>query len=167
LSRGLAREPRRSNPVARRAALEGVRACPVAAPNLRGEDPEGTRGERSRGGKPFSGFPAALHGSRNTGRGSRRSLPEARFPKPRLNSINRCEIISQMSLTAQQAERAFALIANPPPGSKLAAAKEFGIDLTLLLANLALTPTERLQKAFAVAAFHEELRQAGQRHRMK
>jgi len=70
-------------------------------------------------------------------------------------------------MRAHQADRGLALITNPPPGSKLAAAKEFGLDLTLLLENLALTPTERLQKAFAVAAFHEELRQAGQRHRMK
>lgn len=33
---------------------------------------------------------------------------------------------------------------NPKPGSKIAAAKEFGIDLTLLLAQLRLTPEERL-----------------------
>lgn len=35
---------------------------------------------------------------------------------------------------------------NPPPGSKAAAAKEFGIDLTLLLRNLRLTPQERVEK---------------------
>lgn len=33
---------------------------------------------------------------------------------------------------------------NPKPGSKIAAAKEFGIDLTLLVRNLRLTPEERL-----------------------
>lgn len=70
-------------------------------------------------------------------------------------------------MTDSERERLLALIAHPPPGSKLASAKEFGIDLTLLLENLAITPTERLQKAFSVAAFHHELRQAGQRHRMK
>jgi hypothetical protein len=33
---------------------------------------------------------------------------------------------------------------NPRPGSKAAAAKEFGIDLTLLLRQLKLTPEQRL-----------------------
>ena len=35
---------------------------------------------------------------------------------------------------------------NPKPGSKVAAAKEFGIDLTLLIRNLRLTPEERLNE---------------------
>ena len=34
---------------------------------------------------------------------------------------------------------------NPEPGSKAAAAKEFGIDLTLLIGRLKLTPDERLR----------------------
>jgi hypothetical protein len=34
---------------------------------------------------------------------------------------------------------------NPKPGSKIAAAKEFGIDLTLLIKNLRLTPQERIE----------------------
>ncbi len=59
------------------------------------------------------------------------------------------------------------LITNPPPGSKLAAAKEFGVDLTLLLENLALTPTERLQKLHAAQIFYEELRRAGKRSRAR
>ena len=33
---------------------------------------------------------------------------------------------------------------NPKPGSKAAAAKEFGIDLTLLIKNLRFTPEERV-----------------------
>lgn len=33
---------------------------------------------------------------------------------------------------------------NPPPGSKAEAAKEFGIDLTLTLKNLSLTPQQRV-----------------------
>ena len=33
---------------------------------------------------------------------------------------------------------------NPRPGSKAAAAKEFGIDLTLLIKNLRLTPQQRV-----------------------
>lgn len=34
---------------------------------------------------------------------------------------------------------------NPKPESKIAAAKEFGIDLTLLITNLRLTPQERIE----------------------
>lgn len=70
-------------------------------------------------------------------------------------------------MSSNQPQLGVELVTNPPPGSKLAAAKEFGIDLTLLLENLSLTPTERLEKAFAAAAFHHQLRQAGQHHRRK
>jgi len=35
---------------------------------------------------------------------------------------------------------------NPPPGSAAARAVEFGIDLTLTLGNLRLTPEERVRK---------------------
>lgn len=34
---------------------------------------------------------------------------------------------------------------NPKPGSKAAAAKEFGIDLTLLIGTLRLTPNQRIK----------------------
>ena len=46
-------------------------------------------------------------------------------------------------MTPEQRTLAYELITNPPPGSKLAEAKEWGVDLTLLLANLERTPTER------------------------
>ncbi len=35
---------------------------------------------------------------------------------------------------------------NPRPGSKIAEARDYGIDLTLLVSNLRLTPEERLRK---------------------
>ena len=35
---------------------------------------------------------------------------------------------------------------NPPPGSAAARAVEFGIDLTLTLENLRLTPEDRIRK---------------------
>ena len=35
---------------------------------------------------------------------------------------------------------------NPKPGSKVARAKELGVDLNKLVENLRLTPTQRLQK---------------------
>jgi hypothetical protein len=54
-------------------------------------------------------------------------------------------------------------LSNPPPGSKAFAAREYGIDLTLLAENLKLTPTQRLQKGMAAGRFHEQLREAGRR----
>ena len=38
------------------------------------------------------------------------------------------------------------LIENPRPGSKVEAAIKAGVDLTELLENLKLTPTERIEK---------------------
>lgn len=34
---------------------------------------------------------------------------------------------------------------NPPPGSRIAAARDFGIDLTLLIERLRKTPEERVR----------------------
>ncbi len=39
---------------------------------------------------------------------------------------------------------------NPPPGSAAERAVEFGIDLTLTLENLRLTPEERIRKLDAL-----------------
>lgn len=57
----------------------------------------------------------------------------------------------------------FALIENPPPGSAIAAAKEFGVDLYAMLENLKLTPAERIRRAAEESLFAEHLRQAGRR----
>jgi hypothetical protein len=46
-------------------------------------------------------------------------------------------------MTEAQETIALDLVNNPPPGSELAKAKEFGVDLTLLLSALRRTPTER------------------------
>jgi hypothetical protein len=46
-------------------------------------------------------------------------------------------------MTPEQRKLAYELITNPPAGSKLAEAKEWGVDLTLLYANLERTPSER------------------------
>jgi len=63
-------------------------------------------------------------------------------------------------MTKEERDTLIRLISAPPPGSKFAAAKEFGVDLTLLVRMLELTPTERLQKLAAARAFFEELRAA-------
>ena len=46
-------------------------------------------------------------------------------------------------MTEDQERLALELINNPPPGSALARAKEFGVDLTLFISSLRRTPTER------------------------
>ena len=46
-------------------------------------------------------------------------------------------------MTEEQEKLALELINDPPPGSELAKAKEFGVDLTLLVSALRCTPTER------------------------
>ena len=46
---------------------------------------------------------------------------------------------------------------NPRPGSKIAAARDFGIDLTLLVRQLRLTPQQRLDELQASMKFVAEL----------
>jgi hypothetical protein len=54
---------------------------------------------------------------------------------------------------------------NPPPESKLAAAKEFGIDLTLLVRKLDLTPEERLEELQQAMRSFDELRREAAKSR--
>jgi hypothetical protein len=59
--------------------------------------------------------------------------------------------------------RAEELLRNPRPGSKMAAAKEYGIDLTLLIEKLRLTPAERVERMMNACIAAEELRGAAHR----
>lgn len=63
-------------------------------------------------------------------------------------------------MTRELQRRLYELVTNPPPGSKIAAAKEFGIDLTLNLRRLALTPAERSQEMEGALEFVRDLQQA-------
>lgn len=67
-------------------------------------------------------------------------------------------------LSEKRLEKIGELIRNPRPGSKVAAAKEFGIDLTLLARNLRFTPEERinemLQAIEDVEFFSNEMRKS-------
>jgi len=50
------------------------------------------------------------------------------------------------ALTPEEFERAAERLRHPAPGSRIAAAKEYGIDLTLLIEQLRLTPAQRAQQ---------------------
>jgi hypothetical protein len=63
-------------------------------------------------------------------------------------------------MTPEEHKRLYELIQNPPPGSKLEAAKQYGVDLTLMLRRLNMTPTERAEEMDQALGFVEELRQA-------
>lgn len=52
---------------------------------------------------------------------------------------------------------------NPPPGSAAAHARDFGIDLTLTLDRLRLTPEQRLLDLQSFSRQVEELREAARR----
>lgn len=63
-------------------------------------------------------------------------------------------------MTVEEQQRLWDLVQNPPPGSKIEAAKEYGVDLTLNLRALKQTPTERAEAMEAALEFVEELRKA-------
>ncbi len=65
-------------------------------------------------------------------------------------------------MTNEEQNRLWELIQNPPPGSKIEAAKKFGIDLTLNLHLLQLTPTERAERMDSALQFALEMRRAGE-----
>ena len=46
---------------------------------------------------------------------------------------------------------------HPAPGSLIEAARDFGIDLNLLIANLRLTPAERVRRMHAACVAAEHL----------
>jgi IS4 transposase len=50
------------------------------------------------------------------------------------------------ALTPEEFERAAYRLRNPAPGSRIEAAKNFGVDLTLLIEQLRLTPAERVAR---------------------
>jgi hypothetical protein len=62
------------------------------------------------------------------------------------------------ALTSEQLSRAEQRLLNPAPGTPIAAAKDFGIDLTLLLEQLRLTPAERARQMLELCQQVEQLR---------
>ena len=62
------------------------------------------------------------------------------------------------SLSKERLEKIRQLILNPRPGSKVAAATEFGIDLTLTFGQLKKTPQERVEYQQSAMRSLEEFR---------
>ena len=54
--------------------------------------------------------------------------------------------------------RAIERLRNPVPGGKVEAAKEFGVDVTLLMEQLKLSPGERARRMHALAQAAESVR---------
>ncbi|GAC1419389.1 MAG: hypothetical protein NVSMB64_28750 [Candidatus Velthaea sp.] len=60
-------------------------------------------------------------------------------------------------------ERTWQRLLNPPPGSALARARDYGIDLTMLIRNAERTPEQRARAAFSAMQNVEWFRKAGRR----
>jgi hypothetical protein len=63
-------------------------------------------------------------------------------------------------MKSSERDRLFELVANPPPGSKIESAKKYGVDLTVNVRKLLLTPTERVREIENALRFAEDLQTA-------
>jgi hypothetical protein len=63
-------------------------------------------------------------------------------------------------MTSEEYNRLLGLIQNPPPGSAIERAKEFGVDLTLTLESLRRTPQERVDNMAGALRLLEEIERA-------
>lgn len=55
-------------------------------------------------------------------------------------------------------EKSIERLRRPAPGSRIEAARDFGIDINLLIANLRLTPAERVSRMHAACVAAEQIR---------
>lgn len=67
-------------------------------------------------------------------------------------------------LTPEQLARAEACLLSPARGSRIEAARDYGIDLTLLVEQLRLTPAERARKLESASKALEQVRGIARRH---
>ena len=67
------------------------------------------------------------------------------------------------ALTPAELARAEERLLHPRPGSRIEAAGEYGIDLTLLVEQLHLTPRERARKLESAATALDQIRGAARR----
>ena len=62
------------------------------------------------------------------------------------------------ALTPEEFRRAAERLRNPAPGSRIEAAQKYGIDLTLLIEQLRLTPAERVRRMQQASQSAEQVR---------
>jgi hypothetical protein len=62
-------------------------------------------------------------------------------------------------------ENTIARLRHPAPGSRIEAARDFGIDLNLLIANLRLSPAERVTRMHEACVAAEKIRGIARRRR--
>lgn len=65
----------------------------------------------------------------------------------------------------EQFARAEKRLRNPGRGSRIEAAKRYGVDLTLLIEQLRLSPEERVRRAHSIAISADAVRGAARRSR--
>ena len=68
-------------------------------------------------------------------------------------------------LSEKRLEKIEQLFHNPPPNSKTAAARDYGVDLFLLFRWLKLSPQERIEEARKRMIFLEEVKKQGEAKR--
>lgn len=70
-------------------------------------------------------------------------------------------------LSEERLEKIGELLGNPPRDSKIAAAREFGVDLSLMFRWLKLSPQQRIEEARERMVLLEEVRTQGALSRNK
>jgi hypothetical protein len=68
-------------------------------------------------------------------------------------------------LTPEEFARVESWLRNPPPGSRAEAAKQYGVDLTLLIEQLRLSPAERVERMLEACKAAAQLRGLARREK--
>jgi hypothetical protein len=68
-------------------------------------------------------------------------------------------------LSEKRLEKIEEIFRNPPPNSKTSAAREFGVDLFLLMRWLRFSPQQRIEEARNRMIFLEEVKKQGEAKR--
>ena len=67
------------------------------------------------------------------------------------------------ALSSEQLARAEEKLRNPRPGSRIEAAQRYGVDLTLLMEQLRVSPAERVRRMHDVLQAAEQVRGTARR----